>query len=166
MKEELIRVLRELGVVYREPVVGVSGKLLEYYVDVKKAYGNPRALRLISKCLWEIIDKNATCIAAMGYGGISPASVISAQQGLHLALIRDTPKQHGKGGFIDGYVPTFEDKVAIIDDVFTTGGSLRKILSAIEPTKAQVLGCCVVVKRGDGELGVPLRWLLKVEELM
>lgn len=166
MQDELIRVLRGLGIVYREPVVGTSGKPLENYVDVKKAYGDPRALRLISDGLWEIINRNATRITGMGYGGISPPSILSVQHGLHLTMVRDTPKRHGRGGFIDGYVPTSEDKVAVIDDVFTTGGSLRKIISALESTRAKILGCYVVVKRGDGELGVPLKWLLKVEDLL
>ncbi|MBU0907356.1 MAG: hypothetical protein KKE05_04345, partial [Nanoarchaeota archaeon] len=166
MREELIRVLRELDVVYREPVKGVSGKHLDYYVDIKKAYGNPRALHLISELIWGMLDKSTTCIAAMGYGGLSPPSVISAKYGLHLVMVRDSPKQHGRGGFIDGYVPALGDSVVIFDDVFTTGGSLKKVLGVIGQTEAKILGSYVVVKRGEGNVDVPLRWLLTAGDLL
>ena len=124
----------------------------DLYIDVKKAYGYPDTLNLISDSLYDIIDKKTTCIATAGYGGLSPASVISSKYGLNLALIRDEPKNHGKCSWIDGYVPNEKDKVAVIDDVFTTGKSLSKIINVLEPTKAEIVGCYVVFKRGDRKL--------------
>ena len=69
---------------------------------------------------------------------------------MNLTLVRDEPKKHGKGGWIDGYVPNEQDKVVLVDDVFTTGGSLRKLIKILEPTKAEIIGVYVVVKRGEG----------------
>jgi len=166
MIDELIAKLRQLDIVYHNSVNLKNAGVADFYVDVKKSYGYPDALKLISQLLWEQINKEATCIATSGYGGISPASVISVQQDLNLTLIRDKQKGYGKSGWIDGYVPNENDKVAIVDDVFTTGGSLKQIIEVLEPTKAKVLGCYVIVKRGEGELNVPLSYLINAEDLI
>ncbi len=166
MTNELVNLLKQLDIICREPVNLKNAGYSDFYVDVKKAYGYPDALNQISNELWERIDKNATCIATAGYGGLSPATVISSRHGLYLTLVRDEPKKHGKGGWIDGYVPNERDRVAIVDDVFTTGGSLRKIIEVLEPTGTEIVGCYVVCKRGEGKLQVPVTYLLTPEELL
>ena len=165
MNNELIRSLKQLDIIYQEHINLKNAGASDFYVDVKKAYGYPNALDSISDELWKEIGERATCIATAGYGGLPPATIISLRHHLYLTLVRDAPKKHGRGGWIDGYVPNEQDKIAIVDDVFTTGGSLRKIIEALEPTGAEILGCYVVVKRGDGNLQIPLKYLLTSEEL-
>jgi orotate phosphoribosyltransferase len=166
MKNDLVRKLKQLDVIYREQVELKHAGISDFYIDIKKAYGYPDVLNSICGCLWEQIDRRTTCIATAGYGGLSPATVLSTRYNLKLALVRDQPKKHGKGGWIDGHIPTKEDKVSIVDDVFTTGGSLRKIIEVLKPTEAEILGCYVVVKRGEGNLGVPLSHLFVTEDLL
>ncbi|MDD5191613.1 MAG: phosphoribosyltransferase family protein [Candidatus Nanoarchaeia archaeon] len=168
MSKKLIRLLKPLDIIYHKNknMTLKHGLASDFYVDVKKAYGNPEALTLISEELWRRIDKNATCIATAGYGGMSPASVISSRYNIPLTLIRDEPKKHGKGGWIDGYIPNKQDKIAFVDDVFTTGGSFRKMIKTLEPTGAEMLGCYAVCKRGEGGLSVPLRYLFTPEDLI
>jgi len=165
-REELIKILKEIDIVYRESVELKHGDVAEFYVDVKKAYGYPNALNLICDGLWEKINKTTTCIATEGYGGVTPASVLSSRYNLNLTLVRKEPKKHGKISWIDGYVPTREDRVSVIDDVLTTGGSLSKIIQIVKLTGAEVLGSHVVVKRGYANLEVPMHYLLTVEDLL
>lgn len=166
MNDELIRKLKQLDIIYSGPVNLKNAGASDFYVDIKKAYGYPDVLNKVSDELWKKIDKEVTCIATAGYGGLSPATVISSKHNLYLALVRDEQKKHGRRGWIDGYVPNEQDRVAIVDDVFTTGGSLRKIVGILEPTGAEIVGCYVVVKRGDGEIQVPVTYLLTLEELL
>jgi orotate phosphoribosyltransferase len=166
MRNDLVQILKPLEIILREPITLASGVTSDFYVDIKKAYGYPKALNIIAEELWERIDKRTTCIATAGYGGLSPATVISSRHNLNLTLVRDEPKKHGKGGWIDGYVPSKQDKVVLIDDVFTTGGSLRKLIKILEPTRAEIIGAYVVVKRGEGDLSVPLTYLLTPEDFL
>jgi orotate phosphoribosyltransferase len=166
MNNNLIRTLKPLELVIREPIILASGKRSDFYIDIKKAYGYPDALNAIADELWERINKNVTCIATAGYGGLSPATVISSKHNLNLILVRNEPKKHGKLGWIDGYVPNEGDKIAIVDDVFTTGGSIIKLIKLLEDTKAELIGAYVVAKRGDGTLPIPLDYLLNVEDLL
>jgi len=63
-------------------------------------------------------------------------------------------------------MPKEGDKVAIVDDVFTTGKSLQKIVDVIIPTGAEIVGCYVLVKRGEGQTSVPVESLLHMEDLL
>lgn len=169
MREELIQVLKAKGLLYsEEPIELKHGIKTRYYYDVKAAVGNPSALDLLAENLWKIMDKGTTCVADGGYGGVPLGTALELKYNLKHCMVRNKPKQHGKGGWIDGYVPTKEDKVAIIDDVATTGGSLNDIIKVIEPTGAEILGCYVVVKRGDAVLKHPytLKWVLTADDLL
>jgi orotate phosphoribosyltransferase len=170
MKAELVRKLKEIpDIIYKDPdgkpIESKAGLALDYYVDIKKAYGYHEVLDLISHYIFTHIPGGTTCIAAAGYGGLPPAAVIATEYNLKLTMIRDKPKQHGKGGLIDGYVPTPADKVAVIDDVFTTGKNMRIVTEVLKPTGAQILGYVVVVKRSEGNME-GLDYLLEPRDLL
>ncbi|MAG78058.1 hypothetical protein CL616_01705 [archaeon] len=162
----LVRLLKQIDIIDRNPVDLKNAGSSDFYVNVKKAYGYPKTVNEISEELWRIMRRDVTCIAASGYGGLSPATAISLKHNLNLALVRDEAKGYGRNGLIDGYVPDEQDRIAIVDDVFTTGGTLKDIMRILEPTRAEIVGCYVVVKRGEGELSVPLNYLLDFEELL
>ena len=165
-KTGLVKRLRELDLVLREPVQLKHGAVSEFYVDVKEAYGYPDALNSICETLGEMIDDETTCVAAGGHGGLSPATVLSQWYGWKLCMVRDEEKKHGKGGLLDGQIPTEDDVVALVDDVLTTGGSMVHMKNAIKPTGARVIGGYVVAKRADARLDFPVRHILTAEELM
>ncbi len=55
------------------------------------------------------------------------------------------------------------DRVVIIDDVCSTGGTLRALISAIEQVGAEIADICVVIGRGDADIGRPLKTLVRIE---
>ncbi|MBI2447969.1 hypothetical protein HYV44_00210 [Candidatus Microgenomates bacterium] len=166
MRDELIKKLQELDIIYQNPVNLKNAGMADFYVDIKKAYGDPGALNMMADEVWKRIDQSITSIVAGGYGGLPLATTLSFKHKIHLTLVRDKPKEHGKNNWIDGYIPNEKDKVAIVDDVFTTGGSLKKMIEIVEPTGAEIVGCYVVVKRGDGDISCPLTHILTSEELV
>lgn len=158
--------LRKAGLVKYDPVNLRAGDSSNYYIDVKKVHGDPKLLKQISRELWGKIDKRTTCIAAAGHGGLPLAVTLSLEHNLPLVLVRDKPKNHGLSGLIDGHIPKKDDFVSIVDDVFTTGSSLRKTIKALGDIGATILGCYVVVKRGNGKLPVPLTYLVEAKSLL
>jgi orotate phosphoribosyltransferase len=146
---KLTNMLRELEIIHDERVPGASKVILPFYVDIKKAYGDSSIRQKIATEIWQLMDEKPNCIAASGYGGVPLATTISDLYGIKLSMIRDTPKDHGLGGFIDGYVPGIKDDVAIVDDVTTTGGSLKKVYAVIKGTGAKITGFYVAVRRTD-----------------
>jgi orotate phosphoribosyltransferase len=124
-----------------------SGIKSNYYCDIKEALGNPKILKIKINELVKIIPKNTTCIAGSGYGGITLASLVSYKLNLPLVLVRDTAKNHGTKKIIDGYIPTQKDIVCIVDDVFTTGSSIRDTKERLLYTKTKFTKPIVVLNR-------------------
>ena len=63
----LIKKLKELDVVIKEPVQLRSGKVSNFYVDIKKAYGDPQAFYLLVKATSDVLKSDfntSTCVAA------------------------------------------------------------------------------------------------------
>ena len=162
----LIKKLNQIGVLERQKVILKSKKTSHFYIDIKKAYGFSEILNEITDRLYVLIPKEANCIAASDYGGLPIATSISSKYGLNLTLIRNKKKNHGLNKLIDGYIPNPKDKVIIVDDVMTTGSSLKKIIRVIKPTKAKILGCYVVVNRGKANLKYPLHWLFEAKDFL
>lgn len=165
MIQDLIERLKKAQIVHKEPVNLKNAGISTYYIDIKEAYGDPQLFFLMGEYLQERIPSGTTCIAAAGYGGIPLAARLSGFN-RHLTLVREEPKEYGMGGWIDGYLPTSKDKITIVDDVCTTGSSLRKMIEILRPTEAEILGCLVVVKRGEANLSVPVSYLMTADELL
>src|SRR3990167_2490440 len=116
-KEKLIKKLKEIGVVKKRRVNLKHAGISNFYVYIKKAYGEPKILAMLSKAVWRQIDKKINCVAAAGYGGIPLAAAVSGKYGLKLVLVREKTKENGMNVWIDGYMPKKGDKVWIVDEI-------------------------------------------------
>jgi orotate phosphoribosyltransferase len=52
------------------------------------------------------------------------------------------------------------DRVLVVEDVVTTGGSVKEVLDVVRKTGASIAGVGVIVQRGEADFGVPTRALL------
>lgn len=146
-----------------------SGKVSDFYIDVKNAYGDLELLERIADKLYVLMGTDVNCIAAQGYGGLPVQVAIAERFSIsNLTFVRDKPKEHGLGGLLDGHVPGITDVVAIVDDVGSSGQSLVESIEAIRPTGAKIEGCYTVIKRGNFVLpyNIPYLWLYTPEDLM
>jgi len=87
-------------------------------------------------------------------------------------IIRKEPKGHGKGLWIEGDKALREGmRVALVEDVVTTGGSLLKAIKVAEDRGLKVVQVITLVDRGEGgkerlaQEGYPLEALFTAEEL-
>ncbi len=165
-KDELTRYLRETGIIYKKEVILRSGEMSNFYCDIKKAYGYPDILNALADEVGKKLSKNVTCIAASGYGGLPLASVVASRFGHALTLVRNSSKDHGKGGCVDGYIPDVHDVCVIIDDVLTTGSSIKETYSVLQEINVLVDSAVVIVKRADAELPIPYSYIFTIEEIL
>ncbi|HOV67484.1 MAG TPA: hypoxanthine/guanine phosphoribosyltransferase, partial [Methanoregulaceae archaeon] len=63
--------------------------------------------------------------------------------------------------YINGLVPGM--RVVIVDDVLSTGGTMRAILGALETLGVEVVDVCVVIRRGKQDVGRPCKHLVEIE---
>ena len=144
--------LRSGGVVCRESVTLRAGAKSDVYYDIKKAYGDPYLLSRIAERIVRELIPDTTCVAASGHGGLPLAGAIAFCKNLKLSLVRDQPKNHGRNTLIDGHLPTKNDLVVIVDDVLTSGSSLRRTYDVLREAGAGSIYGYVVLKRGSPEL--------------
>lgn len=134
-----------------------SGARSNLYIDARMTAMSPEGLVLIGKL--GIHDINAAGWRPDSVGGLTlGADPISYAIAYTSALtsspvraftVRKEAKAHGTGKLIEGpFEPS--DRVVIIEDVITTGGSAIKAINAVRNTGAEVIGVLSLVDREEG----------------
>lgn len=165
-KTELVYRLKEIQVISKKSVTLRSGVTSDFYCDIKKAFGHPDIANAIADEIIKILPTSTTVVAASGYGGLPLGILIAAKSGKKFTAVRDTSKDHGKGGEIDGYLPNLDDVVAVVDDVLTTGSSIKSTMSSLKEAGIIVKHAAVVVKRAEVELDIPCLYLFTIDDLI
>jgi orotate phosphoribosyltransferase len=147
--KNLLKEFERIGAIKKGDFILKSGEKSNIYFDIKKAYGNPEIFKKIVLEISALIPVGVTCIAGSGNGGIPLATAVSLNLNKKLSIVRDVVKNHGTKDMIDGYKPNKSDKVVIVDDVLTSGTSIRNTIKNLGDT--QILKCAVILKRGEPE---------------
>jgi orotate phosphoribosyltransferase len=132
-----------------------SGKESTYYIDSKKAIFNSEILALLAEVLWEMTkDLNIQAMGGLEVGAIPMAAAAAvryqaAGTPLEAFFVRKQVKEHGSKQRVEGRVSS-GDRVAIIDDVLTTGGSVVQAIEEVEKMGAKVVVVVCIVDRLEG----------------
>ncbi len=157
MKKRLGEIIIERSFKFSDnpPFTLTSGKKSNYYFNCKPTTLDPEGMNFIGTIVFDIL-KNTDVTAAGGLTlGADPIanalSVISYQKGKPIKsfIVRKDIKDHGTKSKIEGNVRPGE-KVAIIDDVITTGAST---ITAIEQARKEGLNVELVIALIDREEG-------------
>lgn len=134
-----------------------SGRQSTLYIDARLTTMSPEGLALIGPLGLDAI--NAANWSADSVGGltlgadpiacaISYASAASARP-VRAFTVRKEPKTHGTGKLIEGpFRP--DDRVVVIEDTITSGGSARKAIEAVRAAGGEVVGVLALVDREEG----------------
>ena len=134
-----------------------SGKESDFYVDARLTTMSPEGLALIGPLALSALRKTGWRVDAIGglTLGADPISYAisyasaSSRHPLRAFTVRKEPKAHGTGKLLEGPIKE-GDRVAIIEDVITTGGSALRAIEAVQSAKASVAGVLALVDREEG----------------
>jgi orotate phosphoribosyltransferase len=134
-----------------------SGKESDFYIDARLTTMSPEGLAIIGPLALSTLRETGWSVDAIGgltlgadpiSYAISYASAVSDHP-LRAFTVRKEAKAHGTGNLLEG--PVREgDRVAIIEDVITTGGSALRAIEAVRSAKISVLGVLALVDREEG----------------
>jgi orotate phosphoribosyltransferase len=159
MKQELIRILCEKSFKYsREPSFKlVSGRMSHFYVNCKPTTMSPRGMFLVGHLVFDAIkDLEADGIGGLTFGA-DPVAVATAfvselkANPMNAFSIRKTQKDHGIVKWIEGDMNPGQ-RVVIIDDVVTTGGSTITAIERARSEGLEVVKAVILVDRQEGGL--------------
>jgi orotate phosphoribosyltransferase len=157
MKERLGEIILEKSFKYSEnpPFTLASGRQSNYYFNCKPTTLDPEGMNLIGTIIFDMLkDTGITAAGGLTLGAdpiANALAVISYQKGKPIKsfIVRKDVKDHGTKSAIEGSVLP-GDKIAIIDDVITTGGST---ITAIEHARKAGLNIEMVITLIDREEG-------------
>lgn len=156
LKRRLARLLMEKS--YKEgSFLLASGKRSDYYFDCRVTALSAEGSWLIGS----LFNKLLAPVDISGVGGmtlgadplVSATTVISYETGKNLngLLVRKETKGHGMGQFVEG-LGNFSkgDRVAMLEDVVTTGGSLLKACEKVRDCGLEIVSVCCILDREEG----------------
>ena len=132
-----------------------SGKKSTYYVNSKKAIFNGQVVNLLSEVLWELTkDLNIDAAGGLEVGAIPMAAVLAqryamAGKPLEGFFVRKHAKEHGAKERVEGVLKAGM-RVAVLDDVLTTGGSVLQAIEEVEKVGAKIVAVVCIVDRMEG----------------
>jgi orotate phosphoribosyltransferase len=156
-----------------------SGREASLYIDARLTTMSPEGLVLIGQLGLRALDQsgwNVQSVGGLTLGAdpvayaIAYASGLSARP-LRAFTVRKEPKSHGTAQLIEGPFMS-GDRVAIVEDVITTGASALRAANAVRLGGGIIAGVLAVVDRNEGgrealeEQGLPVMALTTVADIV
>ncbi|TRO53188.1 orotate phosphoribosyltransferase [Candidatus Bathyarchaeota archaeon] len=174
MKIELSQILNRIGALKFGSFKLTSGKISPYYLDLRIVPSFPDAFKricdlYIDLILSEIGTDGFDRIVGIPTAGMSFASIVAYHLKKAFVYVRTTEREHGRGRRVEGILLP-GDRVLLIDDLITKGGSILKAADAVRAEGGVVGDVMVLMDReenGENSLanqGIKLHCVLKISE--
>lgn len=160
-KQQLVKQMFQKSVLQVHPGEGfvlTSGKVAPIYLDHRVLFGEPK-LRLAALELWvgvirrhchkRGIDPSQLVFAGTATAGIAPAFGLADRLGASFVYVRSAAKKHGLARQFEGHLPAGAP-VAVIDDMVSTGGSLKQAAADLLQAGHQVVMTSSFTSRRSG----------------
>ena len=156
-RERLLALLRERSF-EKKRVVLASGKESDFFIDCKQTVLTAEGHALAGELLLDALAELPACDAVAGVelGGCPLASAVSLTSHLRgrdlpALYVRKQQKDHGSAKLVEHDKALFQGiRVALLEDVITTGGSSLRAVEALHTLGAQVVGIVALVDRQEG----------------
>lgn len=171
-RQELKRLLLEKSY-ERRKVVLASGRESDFYFDGKQTSLHPLGAKLLGQAFWAVLQ-TGEAVEAVGGPALGACPLVTAislaseraGKGIPAFIVRKEPKSHGTEAWIEGMKNLRAGmKVALVEDVVTSGESLVAAAAHVRQAGLQVVRVLTVVDREEGGREVFAREGLTLEAL-
>lgn len=162
-QEQVLEIFAKTGVLLEGHFKLTSGLHAAKYLQCAQLLQYPEeAAPLCEQLAANFADQGVTVVAGPATGGI-----IMAYEIARILKVRNIfgERENGTMTFRRGFQLAPTDKVLVVEDVVTTGGSVKELIAAIQKTGAEVVGVASFVNRSGGkaDFGVPFASLVKLD---
>lgn len=156
--KEVLALLERRGAMLTGHFVLSSGLHSDRFIQKFRIFEDPPTAEAVCGALAELIrPTQPQVIVSAAVGGVIPGYVVAKALGVRDIFLE---KENGVATLRRGFTISHGERVAIIEDVMTTGKSTAEILEVVQRCGGDVVAIGAVVKRGRVNLPVPVTALL------
>lgn len=147
---EMLLKIQAIKLNTQKPFTWSSGWKSPIYCDNRLSLSYPDVRKAVKEGLANAIHENfftAESIAGVATAGIAHGALVADVLGLPFLYVRPKPKDHGMENLIEGKIVK-NQKVVVVEDLVSTGGSSLKAVEALRSAGFQVLGMVSVFNYG------------------
>lgn len=151
--ERIARMFLDIGAVKlnaASPYIWASGWKSPIYCDGRISLSYPQVRTYIKSSLADVVRQRfpeAQAIAGVATAGIPQGALVADLLDLPFLYVRSEPKDHGMANLVEGEVVR-EQKVVVLEDLVSTGGSSLKAVAALDLVGLEVQGLVSVFTYG------------------
>ena len=151
--ERIARDLLSIRAVFlrpEEPFTWASGIKSPIYFDNRLTLTAPAVLTDVETGLTELIRENypeVQVLMGTSTAGIAHAAIVGHMMGLPMGYVRSGAKDHGRQNQIEGRLEPGQ-KVVVVEDLISTGGSVIDVVNVLREAGAEVLGIVSIFTYG------------------
>jgi len=160
--EEVQTLFEEDGAILKGHFLLSSGLHSDVYFEKFRVFQHPEHLERLCRALAaRFREQGVELVVGPTTGGVLIAYEVAKALGTPFAFAE---REEGKRVLRRGFRMSLGQRVLVVDDVLTTGGSVREVVELVEGQGGTVVGVGVLVDRSGGsvDLGYPLQSLLQV----
>lgn len=162
-QEEVLQMLKDKNAYLEGHFRLSSGRHAGKYMQCAKIMQYPEDFgKLCAELASYFKDENITLVAGPAVGAV----IFSYEMGRALGVKTIfAEREDGVMTFRRGFEVSPEDRVLVVEDVITTGGSCKEVIKAVQEKGATVVSAASIVDRSAGkvDMGVPFKALLSME---
>ena len=153
MDKRIAGALLSIGAVFlrpEEPFTWASGIKSPIYCDNRLTLTAPEVRDQVENGLMEIIRReypNVEVLMGTSTAGIAHAAIVAHMMHLPMGYVRGGNKDHGRQNRIEGKLEKGQ-KVVVVEDLISTGGSVIEVVDALREAGAEVLGIASIFTYG------------------
>ncbi len=147
---ELLLQIKAIKLQPQEPFTWASGALSPIYCDNRITLSHPRVRDFLKQAFVDKIKayySNIDIIAGVATGAIGIGALVADAMDLPFIYVRPEPKKHGRKNQIEGQLEAGQ-RVVVIEDLISTGGSSLNAVKAIKESGGEVLGMMAIFSYG------------------
>ena len=162
-RAEMERIFKQTGLMLEGHFLLTSGRHSNRYMQCAKLFQYPEYSEMICKDLADrFVGQKIDMVVGPAVGGIIMSYEMARQFKVPNIFAE---RENGAMTLRRGFSIPEGAKVLVVEDVVTTGGSVREVMDIVAEAKAEVVGVCVVVDRSGGKIdfGVPFEAAYETE---
>lgn len=159
-EKEILQIFKDSGALLEGHFILTSGLHSPHYIEKFRVIEQPKYTEILCKLIADKFrNDGVTVVVGPMTGGIILSFEVGKQLGTKAIF---TERVDGKMVFRRGFSISSADRVLIVEDINSTGGSIKEVIEAVKGFGAEIVGITCLVDRSNGrsEFGYPFKPLV------